>query len=195
MLPMLNLLLDTSTDYLFLALVDDLGKGESYLKQHQKQHAELILPEIERLLNQSSRSVKDITSILVTIGPGSFTGIRLALTVAKLMGYANHVDVYALSTLQAYAPIHGEVILTLDARANRYYVGHYHNQLPLLEPCILEKQDLESYLKKYLSAKRLDLNTEFPEVHTNIQTFLSLKKEAYKVKDIHALTPFYLKTL
>jgi tRNA threonylcarbamoyladenosine biosynthesis protein TsaB len=191
----MNLLLDTSTDYLFIALVNDVGLGEVYVHQHKKLHAELIIPEIERLLIKSGTSIANVSSILVTIGPGSFTGIRLALTVAKMIGYAKGIDVYALPTLQAYAPRFSEAIMILDARAERFYVAHYLDQHPLLEPTILERKDLEIYKQTHPSATILDLNTSYPDARACVERFLALKKENYKVKDIHSLSPLYLKAI
>jgi tRNA threonylcarbamoyladenosine biosynthesis protein TsaB len=192
---MYNLIMDTSTDYLLVAIVNDDAIGEIYLEKHHKKTSEFIVVKLSSMMKKMQLSIDDIESVIVTKGPGSFTGIRLALTVAKMIGFAKKKNVYAISSLQAYCNPMIPTLVTLDARANRVYVGHYENSKAVEEDCILTMDAYNDY--KYLHPQ-LFISTIESIVAAPMQwvkNMLYLKQPTYLVKDIHALSPVYLKTL
>ena len=69
----------------------------------ERGHAETLLPLFQGHLKQSSQTVDDIQEIYVTIGPGSFTGLRVGLTVAEFMGFTLQKPVYGITTFQAFS--------------------------------------------------------------------------------------------
>lgn len=82
----MNLILDTSTENLVVILEND-GKYVASDSTAQVKHQEFLLPEIEKILDKNKVSLKDITCIGVVVGPGSFTGVRLAVATAKAFCY------------------------------------------------------------------------------------------------------------
>ena len=94
------LLLDSSNTSLTVALgnKDSLIDEISYEAwQTQSEH---MIPEINNLLDKHSVSRNDIIGVMVSIGPGSYTGVRIALTIAKVIALALKVNVYPVSALQ-----------------------------------------------------------------------------------------------
>lgn len=93
-----------------------------------KKTAEDLFPTLLNLLNQASCSLKDIDSIFVTRGPGSYTGERLGLTVAKVIATLNSsVDIYTISTLKCLSSGKGQEAILLDARNSAYFAGFYND--------------------------------------------------------------------
>ncbi|MEI8361697.1 MAG: tRNA (adenosine(37)-N6)-threonylcarbamoyltransferase complex dimerization subunit type 1 TsaB [Betaproteobacteria bacterium] len=123
----MNLLaLDTSTEYLSLALMKgsetftfDLNAGQT--------HSQIILPQLQILLNTAVLPLKDLQGIAFGAGPGSFTGVRIAAGVAQGLGLGANLPVVSICTLLALAEASGaeKVIACLDARMGEVYHAAY----------------------------------------------------------------------
>ena len=71
--------------------------------QTKKTHSEILMPHIAEILNMAGVSKMDITAVAVSIGPGSFTGLRIGLATAKSLAYAMKIPLIGVSTLSALA--------------------------------------------------------------------------------------------
>ena len=80
--------------------------------------------ELNRLLKETGLDYKDMDRVIITKGPGSYTGIRIAMTIAKVLCSQMHKDLYTISTMQLYAGIEKQANVILDARSQRAYVAH-----------------------------------------------------------------------
>ena len=188
---MKTLLIDTSTDYLFIALVGD--QTDYFCEKLDKAHAERLIFEIEQLLKKTHTPINEVDAIITTLGPGSFTGIRLAITVAKTWGFAKNIKVYGLSTLQAYSNLYQRVSVQLDARAGRMYVGLYDRGMPIEEDCILPVEDVSRMLKLYDVTSIQDINQVFQNPLSIIETMMHFKDDQHLIKQTHQLAPRYFK--
>jgi tRNA threonylcarbamoyladenosine biosynthesis protein TsaB len=92
-------------------------------------HAERLMPSIQWLMESSRTSVKDIDAFAVSIGPGSFTGLRIGLSTAKGLSYAAKKPLVPVRTLDAFArtmPYCSHMICPMfDARRNEVYAAFY----------------------------------------------------------------------
>lgn len=92
-------------------------------------HSERLLPALGGLMEAAALSPEDVEGIAVTVGPGSFTGLRIGLAVAKALGYAWRVPVRGVSTLLATAwslrGVDGVVCAALDARRESVYSAFF----------------------------------------------------------------------
>jgi tRNA threonylcarbamoyladenosine biosynthesis protein TsaB len=192
---MYNLLMDTSTDYLLLAIVNNDLDGEIYLEKHHKKTSEFIVFTLSVMMKKLHLHIDQIDSVIVTKGPGSFTGIRLALTVAKIIGFAKKKNVYAISSLQAYCDPLIPTLVTLDARANRLYVGHYLDGKALQEDCIMTIEAFNTYKALHPHCYISTLESIFVDPQKLVNNIMMLKQPMYRIEDIHQLSPIYLKTL
>jgi tRNA threonylcarbamoyladenosine biosynthesis protein TsaB len=123
------LAMDTSTSVLAVAVTDEetvLGDTVLHLKRH---HAERLLPTIDRMLSDTNVSLRDIGGIAVTRGPGSYTGVRIGVTTAKMLAWSLKLPLVGISSLAALAVngrrFSGSLIPMWDARRERVYTGHY----------------------------------------------------------------------
>lgn len=124
------LALETATIAGSIAVVDDdaglIGEVKTDVKVA---HSERLMPSIQWLLNASDTDIKDIDAFAVSIGPGSFTGLRIGLSTAKGFAYAMNKPIVPVRTLDAFArtiPFCSYMICPmLDARKNEVYSGLY----------------------------------------------------------------------
>jgi tRNA threonylcarbamoyladenosine biosynthesis protein TsaB len=125
---MLTLAIDTSTRIGSVALADHDGLVAESLLPVRATHSETVLPEIERLLSSGSAGPSDLEAVVVGSGPGSFTGVRIAASLAKGISFALDARLYAYSSLAAIAAgtgIAGSVCAVLDARRGQLYAAGY----------------------------------------------------------------------
>ncbi|NLY08284.1 MAG: tRNA (adenosine(37)-N6)-threonylcarbamoyltransferase complex dimerization subunit type 1 TsaB [Tissierellia bacterium] len=127
---MIVLGLDTSTNMTAVALYDDTtGVVGETRAVRPGSHAESALPHLEHLFDMTGLSIDDVDLIAVGIGPGSFTGLRIAVTMAKTLSQAKNIPLVGVSTLEAMANgvnvMDGIVVPAIDARRERVFMGVY----------------------------------------------------------------------
>ncbi|MCY0876284.1 MAG: tRNA (adenosine(37)-N6)-threonylcarbamoyltransferase complex dimerization subunit type 1 TsaB [Firmicutes bacterium] len=122
--------LDTATPTLSVAIGDESGRvlGQ-WTTLAPRMHATQLHPVIDALLSSLSLDVTDVRGVLVGVGPGSYTGVRLGVTAAKSLAYALHIPVVGVSSMLAASfPLcltEQPVGVLFDARRNEAYVGLY----------------------------------------------------------------------
>ncbi len=127
---MVQLAMDTSTERLSVAIATEDGEviGETTLAA-ARTHATYLHPVIEQLLSAVRCSFADVSGIAVGLGPGSYTGVRIAVSAAKAFAFARRIPVVGVSSLEASARQvkcrAGAVAAVFDARRNAAYTGLY----------------------------------------------------------------------
>jgi tRNA threonylcarbamoyladenosine biosynthesis protein TsaB len=97
------LAIETSSPRLSLALGDELKTLATYTGPHDWRHAESLFEALEKLLRRAHWPVQTLSGVAVSVGPGSFTGIRIGLAVARSLGQALRIPVVGVSSLEAMA--------------------------------------------------------------------------------------------
>lgn len=121
--------IDTSTEYLSIAV---LRKERIAAKFHRKAamaHSSLLVPMIDRTLKDAKLKIGDIDGFCVSIGPGSFTGLRIGVATIKGIAYSLKKPVVTVPTLDVIAhnarKFKGIICTVLDARKNKVYACIY----------------------------------------------------------------------
>lgn len=122
------LAIDTSTDKASIALLVD-GLSLSEEQDSQKTHAQMLLPMIDRLLAKADQRLSQLDGIVFGCGPGSFTGLRIACSIAKGLAYSQDLPLFPVSSLAAIAwaarqelqDSKTRILSVLDARMNEMY--------------------------------------------------------------------------
>jgi tRNA threonylcarbamoyladenosine biosynthesis protein TsaB len=135
------LALETATDACSCALYVDGDLSQRAVLAPRK-HAELILPMAEQLLAEAHLSPQQLDGVTFGQGPGSFTGVRIACSVAQGIAFAANIPVAPVSSLAALAQHlyetqgHRQVCVAFDARMREVYWGIYQlNQHGLMQLC------------------------------------------------------------
>lgn len=138
---MKSLFINTSTKKLIIAIVVDNNIKYQYCDDTNTDLSANIMPIIDEAFNTSNLKPQDIDTIFVTNGPGSFTGIRIGLTIAKVMAWSLNIKVIPVSSLELMASgTNNEYIIPMiDARRGYVFAALYDNELNAL---ISDKYDL-----------------------------------------------------
>ena len=192
---MVTVLLDSSNTNLSVGLAkNNLILGYVSYEAWQRQ-SEFMIPELANLLNKFEVKKEEITDVIVAKGPGSYTGVRIAITIAKTIATALNVKLYAVSSLRAQKDGNKPSICLINARSGRSYIGVYENEKTLLDDQIMKNDDVLNYLKehpnysvcgdvKYLGIQGIESN--------NIAEMLSLKPFLEEINPL-SLKPVYMK--
>lgn len=97
------LAIDTSTGSLTIGLLENGYPVAQFSSEAERNHSILLMPAIERLLQENGTSPAELSGIAVGRGPGSYTGVRIAVSVAKTMAWALGIPVVSVSGLEAMA--------------------------------------------------------------------------------------------
>ncbi len=127
------LTIDSSTEACSVALDLD-GMHRSLFELAPRRHAELLLPMVDQLLSESKIELKELDAIGCCVGPGAFTGLRIAISVAQGLAYASDLPCIAISSLetmaeQAFAGSNAEYCLaSIDARMKEVYFSIFQRE-------------------------------------------------------------------
>ena len=122
---MLTLAIDTATKVCTVALCREQELLAEYTINMGMTHSEGLLPQLEQLLERTGIQKQDIELLAVSMGPGSFTGLRIGLATAEGMAYAWQCCLHGVDTLKALAyniQLEGVVLSpVLDAQKGNFY--------------------------------------------------------------------------
>ena len=186
---------DTSSARLTAAVYDGPKKIAAHESLESVRHSDALAPVLQALLKKARLSSQKIDCIAVGTGPGSFTGIRVALTTAKLLAYALKTKIVGVSSLEAAVRAQkndGDYAVMLDARRSQVYAAVYRRKSGLWsvlrKPAIFTRED---FLKS-LTPSMMVLDTPLPEASSIAEAALERIREK-KTDSVFALEPLYLR--
>jgi tRNA threonylcarbamoyladenosine biosynthesis protein TsaB len=127
------LAIDTSNNSLGVAVIDGEQVIGEYITNLKKNHSVRVMPAIEKLLQDCEMKPADIEKIVVAKGPGSYTGVRIGVTIAKTLAWTLNIPLVGISSLLVLAAgtgryFAGGVSPLFDARRGQIYTGLYQYQ-------------------------------------------------------------------
>jgi len=154
---------DTSSKALSLAILEDKQVLAETTINIKKNHSITLMPAIDFLMASLDWTPKDLDRIVVAEGPGSYTGLRIAVATAKTLAHTLNIELVGMSSLLALVPYQQEGLFVplMDARRNNVYAGFYEN------------------------AKAV-----FPEAHLSFEEVLEQVKDAEQVTFVGEVAPF-----
>lgn len=146
------LAVDTSSKICAVAILEDNKVIDEIKLDNGKTHSENLMPIIKEILDKNNLTLKDMNLIAVSVGPGSFTGIRIGIATIKPMAEVYNLPVASVTSLETLARnIENKekdftIISLIDARNNQVYAGFFDTEYNLKEDEIAE--DIDEVLKK-----------------------------------------------
>lgn len=126
------LAIDTSNEVLGISLLDEVQVIGEYMTNMKKNHSIRVMPAIEKLLADCETKPTDLAKIVVAQGPGSYTGVRIGVTIAKTLAWALQIPLVGVSSLATLAAsahyFDGYISPLFDARRGLIYTGLYEYQ-------------------------------------------------------------------
>ncbi|MDY4278120.1 MAG: tRNA (adenosine(37)-N6)-threonylcarbamoyltransferase complex dimerization subunit type 1 TsaB, partial [Faecalicoccus sp.] len=192
---MISLCMDSAYKQLVLGLYKDQELLAGISLEAFKKQSETIFVELNRLLKETNLDYKDIDRVIITKGPGSYTGIRIAMTIAKVLCSQMHKELYTISTMQLYAGIEKQANVILDARSQRAYVAHLEDGQIQGNTQILTLDEVKEFIETNpgIVLGDADLIGQDVQKVDFLKNFIELEPYYEKVENIHALVPDYLK--
>lgn len=154
---MYTLYIDTHDKVLVLALFKDKKLVDKIMLENKRLSSKVI-EHLEKLLVLNNLQVTDINEIIVIVGPGSFTGVRIGVTIAKTMAYTKNIILKPLSYLQAVALSYDKPVCLGITDRNGAFIANFDMFHQLLDDYIyVSNKDLCNY-KNVLMDKEVDLD-------------------------------------
>lgn len=146
---MLTLVFDTcfNKSYIVLSDNDNILNSEIIHSTDSNYHSVFLIPKIRDILKKNNLQIKDMDAIGVNIGPGSFTGIRAGITIARVLAQQSDTKLVGVSSLQILSKLNKsdkKTIVVTDARKNNVYYAEYIGDDVVQAPYLLEKDNLIS---------------------------------------------------
>lgn len=198
---MKTLYIDTSSNFLYTAIINDNEIIAEVKKEYGHELSKYALPEIVGMFESSNTEPKSIDRIIVVNGPGSFTGIRIGITIAKTYAWSLNIPITTITSLEAmmlsvkekkyYVPV-------IDARRGYVFGAIYDDKKQeILAPSHIKIADLEQKLKDIdnyiiITNDEVDMTGEKTSYDPDIKLIVDYFKDKPNINP-HAVNPDYLK--
>ena len=180
---MYTLFIDTHYISLHLALFKD-GKVIDEIIKNEAKHSSYFIPLLKELLENNSIQFEQLSGIIVVNGPGSFTGVRIGVVVAKMIGYCKNIPLKAISFLQALSLKYDKDAMIGIKDRNGAFVGSFDKDHNLKgDYFYLSNQELEDYPEKIIIDDSINLDMVYKYL------------ESKEVIPPHLLKPIYVKKI
>lgn len=180
-----TLLIDTHADFIFLAIYQNDKLIIEKEITEKKDHSTLCFQALIKLLSDAHAEIQDINDLIVVIGPGSFTGVRIGVTIAKTLAYTLKIPIRTMTSLELYldTKIDKDTYLALEEK-NGYYIGKIEKN-NIIEYTYLKKDEFSIFYKEnkiYICSK---IN----------KTMLAKYAHQKQPVNPHLVNPFYVKKI
>ena len=183
---MYTLFLDTHSEDVIIILYKDRKIIEERIENSKFQHSQITLPLLKEVLENHKLKPEDLNELVVVIGPGSFTGVRISVTIAKTMAYTLNIPIKILDSLQVKSysvPNPKEDYYISIEDKNGAYVGQFNNNhISISDYKYLNKNE-------YKESKE---NNNYIETEPNYESLIDYIKELKPINP-HKVNPLYIK--
>ncbi len=192
---MITLCMDTSTQYLVIALIRDDQIVAKFQEKCWKKQSEELFPRLMDLMKEAGLEPEDIGQVVVSEGPGSYTGVRIAMTVAKVFCAMRNLPIATVGTLQLFAGMEPRARVVLDARGGRVYTAVYEygvfSGTVEAKPCEEVKAEILEAETVIGDGSLVGREDQIPDLAEN---FLAVKDQWKYAENVHLVKPEYLKS-
>lgn len=213
---MYTLAIDTTAAACLIALFKDEKCIEKYTQEMDFGQAEVLIPEIGRLLQKNSLAMNDLSLLVVCVGPGSFTGVRSSISAARAFGLAcPNLEVLGVSAFEGY--IHSLIwqpeeiaeinAVIIETKREDFYFQFFDKHLqPITQPSAGYKDDIIAQLRnkkvtflgdgveRFLNTKTgLSLHAIIDSKHLDIEEIALSGIKHYHKKEHNYPKPLYLR--
>ncbi len=197
---MITLFIDTSNQDVSIALLKDGKVINKITKSIPNEHSKYAVSYIDEVLKKSEITPKEVQSIMVVNGPGSFTGVRIGLTIAKVYALLNDIKVTLISSLKCLAIGNNKnkyILSLINARNDNYYIGFYDNNYnDVINEHFGNIEEVNDIINKYNDVLVVSNNSDNDNVKVinelDIESIYDYYKDSEKVSP-HMVLPNYLK--
>lgn len=181
---MKTLFIDTHNEMITIILFENKKIINKLEKESCMQHSVYTMPMIEEILKKAKITPSDLNEIIVVNGPGSFTGVRIGVTIAKTMAYLLNIPIKSIDMLEAKAClIEEDNKIVIEDEKNGKYIGIFNKNTK--EYIYLKNSEFEDFKKK----NKISIINELD--YEKILNYLDSKNSI----NPHAINPLYIKKI
>ena len=191
--------IDTTSKYLYTGIVKDNELLACIKKDLGKELSIYTISLVSEMFDKVNLKPNDIDKIIVVNGPGSFTGIRIGVTLAKIMAWAREIPITTITSLEAMAKsvnTNKLIVPIINARREACYGAIYDGDKTILEGCYLKVEKLKMILmglgKEYVFISNDSFSFDTIEYNPDILNIVNLYKDRDCINP-HMVNPLYLK--
>lgn len=183
---MIKLYIDVSTEIMYIAVSKDDDAIDFSTRLGKRDHAAYLIDQIHQILERNKLKIDDVSELIVGEGPGSYTGIRIAITVAKTLAYAKNIPLYSVpSLIFMTSGYKGLVCATHDARRGYVFASIHENDKVILKSQYIHLDELKA-MPSFINTLWVELD------HTNYKiNLLMIEKHKHKIINVHNFEPNY----
>lgn len=189
---MYSLFLDTHEKNIIEVLYKDGTLLDKNIRMSERNHSDFTMPMLKELMDRNNISVHDLNEILIVNGPGSFTGVRLGVTIAKTLAYTLNIPIKTITSLEC---------LAISSESN-------DKKLPIIRDvkgvfaCLYNKDNKSlteqfyksnAEFKTYVSDNQLD-DYVIENIEYNYEAIYEYLKDV-KPTTAHSVNPIYIKII
>ena len=197
---MISLFIDTSSKDVSIALFRDSILLSSISEETIGGHSKYTVDYINKILEANNVMPIDVNKIFVVTGPGSFTGLRIGVTIAKVFSFLQNIPVVSISSLKmrSLSLKHDYCLSIMDARRGNYYVGLYdENNDEIIPEQFMSKDKIISFISQYHPVIVSDMDgfidtISYQKVDLDFSSIVSYYSSCDEIL-CHLLNPNYLK--
>lgn len=186
---MYSLFIDTHDLDLVIALYKDKKLKDKEIKESLRNHSDYTMPIIDEIIERNNIGIHDIKEILVVNGPGSFTGVRIGVTIAKMLAYTLNIPIKSIDSITMYGISDNDknkkLVLIPDVKGS--YGGVFENNTLIGELFYKSKAELEEYINENNINKIVENKIDFNKI---IEHFESVEPTL-----AHLVNPIYVKVI
>jgi len=185
---MKRLLFDVSSSIMYVGYSKDDILVDFSIRIAIRDHAKYLVDRIDQVLKRNKLKLEDLDEIIIGIGPGSYTGLRIAVMVGKMLAYTKDVKLKTVSSLFFMTSgYEGMVAALMDARRGYVFSAIYENGKTILEDEYRKFSEL-SENPLYQKARTIFIDDKNYEVNVKL-----IAQRAILVENVHDLIPNYLR--
>lgn len=189
------IVMDTSNAYLVIGLYENDQCIDRFQEEGNRRQSEYALTHLDEMLKKHAWDILRVDEMVITIGPGSYTGQRVALTIAKTLAAISKIKIKVVSSLHGYAG-NQKAISVIDARSKKIFVGVYDNNRRVIDDQIMLIEDFVSFKEQYPGYQVIGdselVGVEKISIDLSDNIFNASKSVEY-CNDVDNLIPQYLK--
>lgn len=179
---MKTLIMDTATNYLVVGLINN-NKEDIVTRIGKNDNAAYLVNKIDELLKRNNLTIDNIDEIIVGVGPGSYTGVRVSVVVAKTLAYSKNINLKQISSIALLTSGYNDMVYgAIDARRNHFFAGKYLEGKQIVKDSYMTTEVLEQVTNVII------LNENTIKLNLN-----KISENSKLVEDVFSLEPNYLR--
>jgi tRNA threonylcarbamoyladenosine biosynthesis protein TsaB len=185
---MKTLFFDVSTNVMYVGYAKDDILVDFSIRIAQRDHAKYLVDRIDSVLKRNKLTLDSIDEVIIGYGPGSYTGIRIAVVVGKMLAYTKNIKLKIISSLFFMTSgYEGKVAALIDARRGYVFCAIYDGNKVILEDSYKKLSEL-SLDERYKNAQTIFIDDRSFEINPK-----KIRVHAQLVEHPHDLVPNYLR--